>query len=148
MKSADSWRSDDHDFRFIWDLLYLPLLFKARPTLKAVAVRTRCRDTPMSHLLPHTLTHSHTLTSSRSDQVIRKDAAAAPGNHPPAHRGPGSPVCVDNSQRECNTCAQTRIRRHQTCRGEAIRGSADARACVCVSHRYGRRVKAAPRTCG
>lgn len=33
-------------------------------------------------------------------QIVWKDVAAATGNHPPAHRSSGAPVCVHNCQRE------------------------------------------------
>lgn len=54
----------------------------------------------------HTLsrTHTHTLTSSRCEQILREDAAAAPGNRPAAHRGSGPAVCVHHRQRESNMC--------------------------------------------
>lgn len=58
-----------------------------------------------THFHALTLTHAPLLFSSLLDQIIREDAAAAPGDRPAAHRSSGPPLCGHDSQRECNMCS-------------------------------------------
>lgn len=143
MRSADSSRSNNHDF--ISNLLYLPLLFHAEAhlTLKAVAVWTRRRDTPMSHLLSHTLTHSPLLVPIRSSVKMLLLLLGIILLHIAALVLLFVSTIVSVSATCVHKHASVSVKRAET---RLICRSADAR--VCVSDRYGRQVKPAPQTSG